>query len=100
MLLPIARSQTTAVHHAAEVWTIMELLASVELAKELQGDNIHRMENVLTLAGGIHSGFDSLALWLMPEDEKYSSTSSLPTDASWSLGNQVIKPLLFDSKAF
>jgi hypothetical protein len=33
---------------------------------DLNGNNIHRLENVLTLDIGIHSLFDELKLWFEP----------------------------------
>lgn len=78
----------------------MKLLGAVDFAKELQGQNIYRLQNVLTLDVSAHCRFDTLDLWLMPEDEEYSSAIPLPLNNSWIVESQVIKPLLFDSKVF
>jgi hypothetical protein len=38
----------------------------VNITDDLIGQNIHRLENILTLDGGIHPTFGSLELWLEP----------------------------------
>ncbi|KAF8327705.1 uncharacterized protein EI90DRAFT_3066603 [Cantharellus anzutake] len=48
---------------AASVWAVMEHFGNVRVLDELNGDNIHRLENVLTLSHDIHSAFDQLKFW-------------------------------------
>jgi hypothetical protein len=50
--------------YAAKMWNIIELFGYKNLPKELNGVNIHRLENILTLEPGLHSCFDDLSLWL------------------------------------
>ena len=40
----------------------------VELHEKLNGNMIHRLENIITLQMGIHRAFDSLMLWFKPVD--------------------------------
>jgi hypothetical protein len=42
----------------------MERMGSVLVPDELNGPDIHRLENVMTLETGIHTLFDTLKLWL------------------------------------
>ena len=39
----------------------------LDVPVELQGDNIHRLENILTLSAEYHINFDNLHLWLKPK---------------------------------
>jgi hypothetical protein len=41
----------------------MERMGGVSVIKELNGDNIHRLQNVMTLDTSIHHMFDHLYLW-------------------------------------
>jgi len=34
-----------------------------ELHEKLNGNEIHRLENILTLEQGVHTAFDDLSLW-------------------------------------
>jgi hypothetical protein len=40
----------------------------VQLHDELNGNAIHRLENILTLEGSIHPEFDGLYIWFKPVD--------------------------------
>ena len=40
----------------------------MELHEKLNGNMIHRLENIITLQMGIHRAFDSLMLWFKPVD--------------------------------
>ncbi|KAJ7576913.1 hypothetical protein C8J56DRAFT_375615 [Mycena floridula] len=51
-------------HYAAGVWAVMERLGGVLFGDELNGSDIHRLENGLTLDQAKHSFFDMLMLWL------------------------------------
>ena len=51
---------------APSPWAVMEHLGNVLVTKELNGPNIHRLENVMTLETGLHALFDNLNLWFEP----------------------------------
>jgi len=53
-------------HYAASMWAVMDRFGYRQIPFELNGNNIHRLENVLTLDIGIHSLFDELKLWFEP----------------------------------
>jgi len=44
------------------MWNLLEMFGYAKL-NELNGDKIHRLENVLTLTEELHSFMDSLELW-------------------------------------
>ncbi|KAF8573903.1 hypothetical protein K439DRAFT_1399426 [Ramaria rubella] len=50
-------------NYAASAWAVMERMGGVLLPDELNGADVHRLENILTLEGGVHEMFDSLYLW-------------------------------------
>ncbi|TFK36250.1 hypothetical protein BDQ12DRAFT_610208 [Crucibulum laeve] len=54
--------------YAATVWTIMESFGYTELQQELNGVNIYRLENVMTLSADAHDRFDRLKLWFVETD--------------------------------
>ena len=37
-----------------------------ELPDELNGSNVHRLENVMTMVLGFHTFFDQLEIWFVP----------------------------------
>lgn len=41
----------------------MERMGAIDVVKELNGNGVHRLENVMTLDAGIHMLFDRLNLW-------------------------------------
>ena len=45
------------------MWAIMESFGIIDVLAELDGANIHRLSNALTLDGTIHTSFDGLDLW-------------------------------------
>ncbi|KAI6000148.1 hypothetical protein F5J12DRAFT_928596 [Pisolithus orientalis] len=47
-------------HHAASVWAILDRFGYRRLREELNGPNIHRLENVMTMEANLHLLFDSL----------------------------------------
>jgi hypothetical protein len=49
--------------YAASVWAIVDCFGGISVTKELNGDNIHRIENIMTLEVGVHSRFDGLNIW-------------------------------------
>jgi len=42
----------------------MDCFAGVKVTNELNGPNIHRLENVITLDVGVHGLFDNFFIWL------------------------------------
>ena len=49
--------------HAASVWAVMERFGQVLGVEELNGPQIHRIENVMTMSVNFHLAFDSLRIW-------------------------------------
>ena len=47
------------------MWTVMDRYGGILLG-ELNGNEIHRLENVLTLSLTFHDYFDRLEVWLEP----------------------------------
>jgi len=45
------------------MWAVMERFGYESLPQELNSPQIHRLENVMTLAPGCHSKFDQLRFW-------------------------------------
>lgn len=52
-------------NYAASAWAVMMRMGNI-MIDDLNGTNIHRLENVMTMAFDVHNLFDSLALWLEP----------------------------------
>ena len=50
--------------YASSVWAVMERFGQVNGFLELNGPDIHRLENVMTMDPSMHTFFDCLALWL------------------------------------
>ena len=44
-------------------WTILDQLGYTPILEELQGANLHRLENILTLDVNLQMAFDRLTLW-------------------------------------
>jgi len=51
-------------NYAASAWAVMQHMGNVSLDDELNGANIYRLENVMTLTADMHLLFDCLELWL------------------------------------
>jgi len=51
---------------AVTAWTIMERFGGVKVKDELNGNRIHRLENIITMNSDIHTHFDDLLIWLVP----------------------------------
>ncbi len=45
------------------MWSIIESFGNIDVLAELDGANIHRLSNGLTLNVDVHSVFDDLKLW-------------------------------------
>jgi hypothetical protein len=50
--------------YAASVWAIIQRYGEVLVPDELNGSDIHRLENVMTMDSNKHDLFDKLQLWL------------------------------------
>jgi len=52
----------------ATVWATLKLFGYEDVYNELKADtketNLHRLENILTLAPSVHDAFDLMDLWL------------------------------------
>ncbi|KAF8551780.1 hypothetical protein OG21DRAFT_1498864 [Imleria badia] len=67
----------------ASVWTVMQRFGRIG-PEELNGDHIHRLENVMTLWDGISSLFEGLQVWFEPsDDDSYTcfAKTSLPPNS-------------------
>ncbi|KDR83077.1 hypothetical protein GALMADRAFT_221057 [Galerina marginata CBS 339.88] len=66
--------------YPATMWALMERLGYTRLPEELNGPNIHRLENVMTAALEFHSDFDLLMVWLVATDveNKYKIEAADP----------------------
>jgi hypothetical protein len=51
------------------VWAVLDRFGYKRLFNELNGNKIHRLENVFTLTYDVHILFDTLQLWLEPVEE-------------------------------
>ncbi|KAI6033299.1 hypothetical protein EDC04DRAFT_2897936 [Pisolithus marmoratus] len=48
---------------AASVWAVLDCFGHHSLREELNGTNIHRLENVMTLDPTVHNDFATLKIW-------------------------------------
>jgi hypothetical protein len=48
------------------MWAVMDRFGYRHIPFDLNGNNIHCLENILTLDIGVHSLFDELKLWFEP----------------------------------
>ncbi|KAI0089735.1 hypothetical protein BDY19DRAFT_83186 [Irpex rosettiformis] len=64
--------------YAGRAWAVLEGFGYGEILGELNGSDVNRLENVLTLENSCHSAFDNLWLWLEatepdnPESHSYN----------------------------
>ena len=49
--------------YSGAVWAIIESFGIIDVLAELDGANMHRLSNGLTLSVGIRCVFDDLELW-------------------------------------
>ena len=45
-------------------WTVVKWFGGVKVEDELNGNQIHRLENIITMDHNIQMSFDNLQLWL------------------------------------
>ena len=50
--------------YAASAWAVICRMGNVLVVDELNGNDGHRLENVMTMEMGIHGLFDDLDIWL------------------------------------
>ena len=50
----------------APMWAVMDRFGYKQIPSKLNSNKIHRLKNVLTLDGSVHSAFDELKLWFEP----------------------------------
>jgi hypothetical protein len=48
---------------AASLWAVIDRFGGIKITEELNGADIHRIENVMTLVGDVHTKFDRLYIW-------------------------------------
>ncbi|KAF9474041.1 hypothetical protein BDN70DRAFT_765011, partial [Pholiota conissans] len=68
--------------YSANVWTIMHCFGFYTIPHDLNGRNIHRLENVITMCSGGHNAFDNLKLWFEPAANAGPDTYSVHTPDS------------------
>ncbi|EIM91014.1 uncharacterized protein STEHIDRAFT_152697 [Stereum hirsutum FP-91666 SS1] len=73
--------------YAASVHAILDRYGGINSFQELNGANIHRLENILTLDTNIHTSFDQLKLWLkkIPDGSNSSYTVEAPSSSRFLL---------------
>jgi len=49
--------------YAATAWAVVDRFGGVKVTEELNGANIHRLGNVMTMQVDVHMKFDSLGIW-------------------------------------
>jgi HNH endonuclease len=49
--------------YAGNVWAIINTFKTIDILGELNGPNIHRLENGFTMDVSLHDSFDDLRLW-------------------------------------
>lgn len=66
--------------YAASVWAVVERFGEILVVDELNGDSIHRLENVMTMDQVLRIYFDTYWIWLMPTEtmNKYQVCSRDP----------------------
>ncbi|RPD56816.1 hypothetical protein L227DRAFT_595003 [Lentinus tigrinus ALCF2SS1-6] len=76
----------------ATAYTMLNRFGYTDIQPELAGTKIHRLENVLTLATGMHEEFDQLNLWFEAVPDKphaYCVITHDPFIPGWSVPQQV-----------
>ncbi|KAF5310811.1 hypothetical protein D9619_008045 [Psilocybe cf. subviscida] len=66
---------------AASMWATMSRFGYDSLPEDLNGDKVHRLENVLTLSHVIHGFFDSLEIWFVETGDNEYRLESVPGPA-------------------
>ncbi|RDB27559.1 hypothetical protein Hypma_003853 [Hypsizygus marmoreus] len=56
--------------YATSVWAVLDRFGYENLRFDLNGNNIHRLENVLTLSTNVHGKFDTLKVWFEAVENK------------------------------
>lgn len=66
---PDRQSNSDKRQYAASMWAIMRRFGHDQLPDDLNGDNVHRLENVMTMNAIHHTWFDSLGFWFEETDQ-------------------------------
>ncbi|KAI6117895.1 hypothetical protein EV401DRAFT_2072190 [Pisolithus croceorrhizus] len=66
--------------YAASVWAVLDCFGYHSLRQELDGANIHRLENVMTMDPTVHYLFETLKIWFMATavPHKYETEAANP----------------------
>ncbi|KAG2012322.1 hypothetical protein CC2G_012350 [Coprinopsis cinerea AmutBmut pab1-1] len=67
---------------SASVSTILEKFGYTSILDELQGPNVHRLENVMTLDPNIQGAFHMLRLWFAPSRDPNAEPNTYELEAS------------------
>ena len=57
------------------VWTVLERFGYTGLQEELEGNKIHRLDNIMTLSTDLHLLMDKMSLWFEEVEGKVSCAS-------------------------
>jgi len=55
-------------NYAASAWAVMMRMGGVLVPDELNGLDVHRLENVMTMENNLHALFDDLSVWFEATD--------------------------------
>ncbi|KAF5310633.1 hypothetical protein D9619_008090 [Psilocybe cf. subviscida] len=71
---------------ASSMWAVMTRFGYTSLPDDLNGPNIHRLENIMTLQGDIHKLFDSLSIWFVATNTEHTyRIETIPDHAPFAL---------------
>lgn len=62
--LPAFEPSVVQTAYTETAFAVLARFGQIDAIGELNGDNMHRLENVLTLNSDTHTLFDTLKLWL------------------------------------
>jgi len=57
--------------YAASVWAFIERFGGLLITDELNGADIRRLENIITMDVNLHTKFDRLAIWLEADSVRH-----------------------------
>ncbi len=67
------------------MYTILQLFGLTHILDEVNGNNIHRVENILTLCLHHHKQFDLLGLWLEATGSEKQDTTDYRYDSGFAM---------------
>ncbi|KAI6030005.1 hypothetical protein EDC04DRAFT_2572635 [Pisolithus marmoratus] len=62
-------SDSNKAKYASSVWTVLNRFGYPDLLRDLNGANIHRLENVMTMESTVHCQFDTFKIWFTATEE-------------------------------